>query len=109
MFKRILAISVVLFSAQSYAHCPASFKPESICIMLDQNILYLYDHKSDHNGPYKDFISASIESVKSNDKTVKFSKSDRGIYKLESSEKLKSIDLLVLNGKEKINIKVKAE
>ena len=109
MLKRALTFSALIFSLQAYAHCPASFKPESLCLMLDQNVLYIYDHKSDHNGPYVDLKSALIETIQSNGKLIKFNKAARGVYKLESLEKLKSLEIEMVSGKEKLKLKIKAE
>ena len=105
MLKQVIAIFIFTASVNASAHCPATFKPEQVCLMLDQNVLYIYDHKAEHNGPYKD-LKSSLLSIKVDGKVVTFSRAARGVFKIESKSKLKAIDLEILNGKEKVNLKV---
>lgn len=75
--------------------------------MLDDNMLYIYNEKLEHNGPYKDFALAHIESIKTLDnKKLEFKKIARGIYKFQSSVKEKNIVLEVTIEKKKKEIQV---
>lgn len=75
--------------------------------MLDDNTLYIYDEKLEHNGPYKDFTKAQVESIKTLDnKKLEFKKLARGIYKFQSPSKEKSIVLAVTIDKKKKEIHV---
>jgi hypothetical protein len=71
-------------------------------MMLDQNVIFVYDQKEKHSGPYKDFKESSFESIKSNGQSLKFSKIARGVYRIESAQPLKTIDIEILNAKKKI-------
>lgn len=94
-------------STLAYAHCPSAFKEEKVCLMLDDNMLYIYDEKLEHNGPYKDFSKARVESIKTLDKkNLEFKKLARGIYKFQSATKEKSIVLEVSLDKKKKEIQV---
>ena len=108
MTKKLIAFLLILFSASAGAHCPTHFQPENICLMLDQNIIYIYDQKGEHNGPYQDLKASSLESVKADGLTLKFSHADRGIYKIDSAVVLKSVNLEVMNAKKKIALKLSA-
>lgn len=103
------SLFLFLLSINAYAHCPSSFKPEKVCLMLDQNVIFIYDEKLEHNGPYKDLTNSSIESVKSDGKEVKFARVSRGVYRIEDSKALKAIDVIVIKEKIKKTISVKAE
>lgn len=85
--KSLLALILLLFQSWAFAHCPTSFKEEGVCLMLDNNMIFIYDSKIEHNGPYKDFKKASLVKLK-NSKGVElaFKKVARGIYKIETSE-----------------------
>lgn len=106
--KIIAAIlTCLLASSLAYAHCPSAFKEEKVCLMLDDNTLYIYDEKIEHNGPYKDFLKAQVESIKTMDnKKLEFKKLARGIYKFQSTAKEKNILLEVSLDKKKKEIKV---
>ena len=54
MVKQFIIILLITASVSANAHCPSHFKPENVCFMLDQNIIYIYDSKGEHNGPYQD-------------------------------------------------------
>ena len=106
--KNILILVICIISPSlCYAHCPSSFKEEKTCLMLDDNTLYIYDQKLEHNGPYKDFIKAQVESIKTMDnKKLDFKKIARGIYKFQSAIKEKNIILEVTIDKKKKEIQV---
>lgn len=94
-------------SSLAYAHCPSAFKEEKVCLMLDDNTLYIYDEKLEHNGPYKDFSKAHLESIKTLDnKKLEFKKLARGIYKFQSAVKEKNVVLEVSLDKKKKEIQV---
>ena len=109
--KSIMTLLIcVLAPSWSYAHCPSTFKEEKVCLMLDDNTLYIYDTKLEHNGPYKDFNKAQIESIKTLDnKKLEFKKIARGIYKFQSTTKEKKIVLAVLIENKKKEIQVDHE
>ena len=79
--------------------------------MLDQGMIYFYGSNSEHNGPYKDLAQNTIKVVKANGVDLKFSHIARGIYKIETAQKLKSVDLQLLNYKTKLksNLKLNIE
>lgn len=101
MFKFILTLLLLGNSLSALAHCPINFKPEKVCLMLDQNVIFVYDEKIPHTGPYKDFAESSILAVKTEGKEVKFSRVSRGIYRIEYAQMLKTVDLMMVNGKKK--------
>lgn len=111
MFKKLLAPILLLSSLALEAHCPQGFKPEKVCLMLDQNVIYIYDEKLEHNGPYKDLATSSIETIKSEGAELKFARVARGIYRIEDKRPLKSLELVMINGKEKVksHLKLKSE
>lgn len=93
------------------AHCPASEPSEKVCFMLEKNLLYIYDHKFEHNGPYKDFEHTEVLGLKSpKGETLVYKKIARGIYKIESPEIFKQVTLEVsLKDKKKKEIKISHE
>ncbi len=94
----------------SEAHCPALYSEEKVCLMLDGNLLYFYDHKLEHNGPYKDLSQGSIERILNSKKEeLRFSKMARGIYKIDSKENLASLEVEIKNKKITQKITVKRE
>lgn len=111
MFKKSLAAIFLLSSLALEAHCPQGFKPEKVCLMLDQNVIFIYDEKLEHNGPYKDLASSSIESIKSEGAELKFARVARGVYRIEDKRPLKLLELVMVNGKEKVKsyLKLKNE
>jgi hypothetical protein len=99
----------LLLVANVYAHCPASFKPENVCLMLDQNNLFIYDHKLEHNGPYKDFTNSKLDTITQNGHSIRFQKAARGVYKLDSVTELHAVDITIENNKLKKTFKIKKE
>ncbi len=74
---------------------------------LNQNMLYIYDHKSEHNGPYKDFKNAELTSIKSGaGSDIAFKKIARGIFKLDTVDLQKNVTVVLKADKSKIEIKV---
>ncbi len=100
----------MFLSTSLYAHCPASIKEDKVCLMLDANTLYIYDEKLEHNGPYKDLQKTEVIGFKS-DKGAKvdFKKLARGIYKLNTTEKLNTVTMTVSADKKQKDIKIKHE
>lgn len=90
---------VLTFSVNSFAHCPAAVKEEKVCLMFDGSMIYIYDHKFEHNGPYKDFVSTSISEVRNAGKEkLNFKKAARGIYKLDKPQtSAVFLDLMINN------------
>lgn len=85
--KSLLALILLFFQSLAFAHCPTSFKEEGACLMLDNNMIFIYDSKIEHNGPYKDFKKASLVTLKnSKGADLAFKKVARGIYKLLALE-----------------------
>jgi hypothetical protein len=109
--KTLLAAIICLATTSlALAHCPSSIKEEKICIMLDDNMLYFYDQKVEHNGPYKDLERASVSSIKTLEgKSLNYKKIARGIYKFESLTKHKNVVLEVTLDKKKKEIQVTHE
>jgi hypothetical protein len=97
---------IALLITNVWAHCPVSFKPEKVCLMFDQNTLFVYDHKLEHNGPYKDFINSNIISISNNSKSLPFKKVARGIYKIETPSAIPFIEVTIENNKIKNTYKV---
>jgi hypothetical protein len=109
MIKKITAFLLFTATATVGAHCPTAFKPETACLMLDQNVIFVYDQKDKHDGPYKDFKESSIESVKFNGQPVKFSRIARGVFRIEFTQPLKTVEIEIMNAKKKIPLKLTAE
>ena len=109
-FFKIFSIFLPIILCETlYAHCPTKYKTENLCLMLDQNVLYLYDHKSEHNGPYKDLSSTkimSINSIGASKKSLEFNRIARGVYKIQSNDKIQKIELEMLNGKDTVILSV---
>lgn len=104
--KKTIAFLFLVTSASALAHCPTPFKPENVCLMLDQNVIFVYDHKLEHDGPYKDFKESSIATVKVKGTPVKFSRVARGVYRIESAQVLNAIEIEMINGKKKATLKL---
>lgn len=109
MFKKSIAFVLLLGATAASAHCPAHFKEEKVCFMLDQNVIYVYDEKKPHSGPYQDFKASSLESIKSEGAVYKFQKAARGVYKIEGTKILKNVELELMSDKKKVNLKLKTE
>lgn len=78
--------------------------------MLDGNTLYIYDEKLEHNGPYKDLVKTQVHGFKDSKGTaVEFKKLARGIYKLNTTEKLNTVTMTVTADKKQKDIKIKHE
>lgn len=108
--KYITTLAALLLSTQAFAHCPSAYKAEKVCFMLDQNLLYIYDNKLEHNGPYKDFEKAELLAIKSDKNApLTYKKMARGIYKIEAAEIFKSIKIEVSSNKKKEEIKINHE
>lgn len=106
----LIAILCLLTTSVAFAHCPSAFKEEKICLMLDDNMLYIYDQKLEHNGPYKDLEKASVVGIKTLEgKNLEFKKLARGIYKFEAPTKIKNVVLEVTLDKKKKEIQVTHE
>lgn len=100
----------MLSSLAARAHCPAMLKEESVCFMLEKNLLYTYDSKFEHNGPYKDLETASLVELKDHSgKSLKYSKISRGILRIDSSINHPSVTAVFLTGKMKKEVKVPHE
>ncbi len=100
---------VLVYSISSLAHCPNNFKYEHVCFMLDQNLLYIYDHKGEHNGPYKDLSKYKITNMTFNGNQLSFKRIARGVFKLENKENLKKIEVEMSNDKMKTVLNVYGE
>jgi hypothetical protein len=109
MLKKMLGLSLLISSSMAGAHCPTHFKPEKVCLMLDQNVLYIYGEKSEHSGPYQDFKNTTIESIKADGAVLNFTKAARGVYKIEEKKRFTKIDLDLLNDKKKASVTVAVE
>jgi hypothetical protein len=94
------------YSLSANAHCPTTLKSEKACLMLDQNNLFIYNENREHDGPYTDLLSTVIESVQSEGRELKFSKIARGVYRIESSKTLKSVELVLKNTGAKNSAKI---
>jgi hypothetical protein len=109
--KNLLTAIICLATASiASAHCPSAFKEEKVCLMLADNMVYIYDHKLEHNGPYKDLEKASVVGIKTLEgKNLEFKKLARGIYKFEAPTKYKNVVLEVTLDKKKKEIQVTHE
>ena len=106
MFLRTILFVLLANISLASAHCPVSFKPENACLMLDQNDIYVYDRKGEHNGPYKDLAAGTILSISAAGKPIKFARVARGIYRLESANPLKMIEIEMNNAGKKQLVKL---
>ncbi len=89
--KILISLTLLILSANIFAHCPSFYKEQNLCFMIDDNTLYSWDKKFEHNGPYKDFEEGTqIISIinTSNKQELKYTKVARGIFKIEGSEKI---------------------
>ena len=103
MKKNIVALISLIFTLEAWAHCPARYKAEKACFMLDQNTLYIYDESVEHNGPYKDLKGTlEVEGLKS-------SRIARGIVKIESPSALSKVTLSITDKKSVMKLTVNAE
>ena len=101
MVKQFIIILLITASVSANAHCPSHFKPENVCFMLDQNIIYIYDSKGEHNGPYQDLKESTILSIKAEGKPFRFSHLARGLYKIDSNKQVANLELEIQNSKKK--------
>lgn len=99
--KTIITLLSLTTSLTAFAHCPAHSKAQKVCFMLDDNKVYIYDEKLEHNGPYKDLNSPLIFKD-GNGKLLVSKKLTRGIYQIENKDQLKSV---LVEGPEKILVK----
>ena len=107
---KIFSILFLLFiTSRVYAHCPGHFKEDSVCFMLDNNLIYIYHQKFEHNGPYQDLKTYRISELKSGGKTLEYSKKARGIYEIKSDKKLVEIEIELSKDKNKTLLKLKQE
>lgn len=82
----LTAVSLIPINL-AWAHCPTPVKEEKVCLMYNADLLYIYDQKSEHNGPYKDFVKAEIKAIKSfTGEKVDYKKIARGIYKMNTPQ-----------------------
>ena len=110
ILKFITLLVLLSFTGLVFAHCPAAYKEEKVCFMLDKNVIYIYDHKLEHNGPYKDFEKASISSIKTlKGEKLEYKKLARGIYKIESPADQRNLILELMINKNKKEIKLSHE
>lgn len=91
--KIMLFLFITCSLNTALAHCPLTLAEEKACILLEQNIIYIYDTKFEHNGPYKNFKFYQLKSVTSGGKKITFQNASRGVIKLDSKELLKSVEL----------------
>lgn len=69
-------------------------------MMLDDNLVYVYDNKLEHNGPYKDFTKSQVLGFKSaKGEKLDYSKIARGIYKINSTKQESVLIQVSLNKK----------
>lgn len=105
MYKKLITIlwSTLLWisAISAEAHCPTSNKLEKVCLMLDQNIIFIYDENKEHNGPYTDLTQGTLESIMNDGVVLKFVRVARGVLRIESKKALKSVELIIVskNGK----------
>ena len=109
MIKKSIFFMLFTTSLSANAHCPALFKPENLCLMLDENVVFVYDKKGVHSGPYKDFTESSLIGIKSVGQPLKYAKVARGVYRIESSQKLKKVEIEIMNAKKKTELNLSAE
>jgi hypothetical protein len=94
-------ILTLVLPLAAFGHCPAHSKSQKVCVMLDENKIYIWDEKLEHNGPYKD-LKDTLKITDANGKILVSKKLARGVYQIESKETLKSI---VLEVPEKLLVK----
>ena len=100
---------LILLNFEAFAHCPASYKEENVCLMLKQNTIFIYSHDADHNGPYKDLEKSELKSVKNDKTNLAFKKLARGIYKLDTKDVQKNLSAFISADKKLTEIKLKQE
>jgi hypothetical protein len=85
--KIVLAFITLTISNAVFAHCPSAYKAEKVCMMFEKDLLYIYDHKLEHNGPYKDLEKAQVTAVKTlNGEKLEYKKLARGIFKVSTPQ-----------------------
>lgn len=85
MKNTIIALLSLIIIPNAFAHCPAHYKAEKVCMMFEKDTLYIYDEKLEHNGPYKDLEKADITAIKSfSGDNLSFKKLARGIFRLDA-------------------------
>jgi hypothetical protein len=89
--KVIFVFIMAIFTTSLFAHCPALFKVESVCFMLAENTIYIYDQKFEHNGPYKDLKVKVMIFKDSKEVTLPYKKIAAGVYKLDTPVKVKEL------------------
>jgi hypothetical protein len=82
---------IAILPVSLFAHCPTLYKAEGACFMLEQNTLYIYDQKFEHNGPYKDLKVKMMTISDTKDIGLTYKKLAIGIYKLDSTAKVKEV------------------
>lgn len=97
--KNKLLILVTLTAAfEANAHCPALFKKEAACFMLEANKIYIYDQKVPHSGPYKDLKETLTVTDEQGSKLVT-ERISRGLINIQSPKTHSSVFLHLKNEK----------
>jgi hypothetical protein len=107
--KKFLILCILFSGQKALAHCPGHFSAESVCFMLDQNLVYVYHQKFEHNGPYQDLKDNKISAFKSHGKSLEYTKKARGIYEIKSDKKLVEIEIELTKDKNKTVLTLKQE
>ena len=109
MFKTLIFLINLLLISNALAHCPGHFAPEKVCFMLDQNLIYIYNEKFEHNGPYQDLKTYQVSHLKNADKKLEVTKKARGIFEIKSDKKLTEIEIELVKEKNRTVLKLKQE
>ena len=107
--KIILFLFIICSLNTALAHCPFKLAEEKACFLLEQNIIYIYDTKFEHNGPYKNLKLYQLKAVTSGGKKIAFQNASRGIIKLDSTGPLKSAELELEKDAKIIKLTLKSE
>ncbi len=99
---------MVIWQSAVFAHCPVLYQSEKVCFMFDQNTLYVYDSKNEHNGPYKDLV-AEIKFQDEQGQLLKHNRVASGIYKLSATNTVKKMILELKNHSKIQKISIPAE
>ena len=70
--------------------------------MLSDNLIYIYDQKFEHDGPYKNLKMAVTKLTDKNDKSLNYSVVAAGVLKIDGLKIVDEVNLYL--GKNKIHL-----
>lgn len=91
--KIFLIFASIFLCMNANSHCPLKIPNEKMCGMREENLLYFWSDKFEHNGPYQDFKLGKILNIFENNQLVTFKKVANGILKINTSLKSSKIEI----------------